>query len=156
MSGLLAAGKNYGANDAFPIEDIDDSPLPGSMEKRNKVFYSVGNNQDFDNQVISWVNSLRAKVRNGVQAPHEFISLDVLLHEMRLFKFPQEQELMRGAAKVAVSAHQRAMKTCRPGMMEYEIDAENTVSEIRGRFRLYQHRWWWRKMPVFFTISITT
>ena len=59
-----------------------------------------------------------------MQAPHEFISLDVLLHEMRLFKSPQEQELMRGAAKVAVSAHQRAMKTCRPGMMEYEIDAE--------------------------------
>ena len=57
MSGLLGAVENYGANDAFPIEDIDDI-LPGLMEKRNKVFYSVGNNQDFDNQVISWVNSL--------------------------------------------------------------------------------------------------
>ena len=123
MSGLLGAVENYGANDAFPIEDIDEI-LPGLMENRNKVFYSIGNNQDFDNQVISWVNSLRAKVRNGVQAPHEFISLDVLLHEMRLFKSPQEQQLMRDAAKVSVSAHQRAMKTCKPDMMEYEIDAE--------------------------------
>ncbi len=75
-------------------------------------------------KVISWVNTLRAKVRNGVQAPHEFVSLDVFLHEMRLFKSKAEHKLMREAAKVAVRAHQRAMKTCRPGMMEYEIDAE--------------------------------
>lgn len=123
MAGLEGAVENYEANDAFPIEDIDDI-LPGLMENRNKVFYSVGNNQDFDNQVISWVNSLRAKVRNGVQAPHEFISLDVMLHEMRLFKSSQEQALMRAAAEVSVNAHQRAMKACQPGMMEYEIDAE--------------------------------
>jgi Xaa-Pro aminopeptidase len=43
---------------------------------------------------------------------------------MRLFKSPAEQKLMREAAKVSVKAHQRAMQACRPGMMEYEIDAE--------------------------------
>ncbi|KAG1661962.1 Xaa-Pro aminopeptidase [Nymphon striatum] len=123
MAGLVGAVETYGASDAFPIEDIDEI-LPGLMENRNKVYYSVGNNQDFDNQVISWVNSLRAKVRNGIQAPHEFISLDVMLHEMRLFKSKQEQALMRDAAKVSVNAHQRAMKVCKPNMMEYEIDAE--------------------------------
>ena len=123
MAGLDGVINDYGADDAFPIDDIDDI-LPGLMENRNKVYYSIGNNQDFDNQVISWINSLRAKVRNGVQAPHEFVSLDVFLHEMRLFKSPAEQKLMREAAKVSVKAHQRAMKACRPGMMEYEIDAE--------------------------------
>jgi Xaa-Pro aminopeptidase len=94
------------------------------MENRSKVYYSIGNNPDFDKQVISWVNSLRTKVRNGVQAPHEFISLDVFLHEMRLFKSPQEQQLMRDAGAVSVRAHQRAMKVCKPEMMEYEIEAE--------------------------------
>ena len=123
MVGLEGAVSDYGADDAFPFEDIDDI-LPGLMENRSKVYYSVGNNQSFDNQVISWVNSLRAKVRNGVQAPHEFVSLDVFLHEMRLFKSKAEQKMMREAAIVAVNAHQRAIKHCRPGMMEYEIDAE--------------------------------
>ncbi len=123
MAGLEGVVSDFGADDAFPIDDIDDI-LPGLMENRSKVYYSVGNNQEFDNQVISWVNTLRAKVRNGVQAPHEFVSLDVFLHEMRLFKSKAEQKLMREAAKVAVRAHQRAMKMCRPGMMEYEIDAE--------------------------------
>jgi len=123
MSGLEGATVDYNADDAFPFEDINEI-LPGLMENRSKVFYSVGNNADFDKQVISWVNSLRTKVRNGVQAPHEFISLDVFLHEMRLFKSPQEQQLMRDAGAVSVRAHQRAMKTCKPEMMEYEIEAE--------------------------------
>ncbi len=123
MVGLDGAVENYNADDAFPIDDIDEI-LPSLMENRSKVFYSVGNNQNFDNQVISWVNSLRAKVRNGVQAPHEFISLDRFLHEMRLFKSPQEQQLMRDAGAVSVRAHERAMKACRPEMMEYEIEAE--------------------------------
>jgi len=123
MVGLDGAVEDYNADDAFPIEDIDDI-LPGLMENRSKVFYSVGNNPDFDKQVISWINSLRAKVRNGVQAPHEFVSLDVFLHEMRLFKSPQEQQLMRDAGAVSVRAHQRAMKVCNVGMMEYEIEAE--------------------------------
>lgn len=127
MAGLEGAVETHGADDAFPIADIDDI-LPGLMENHRKVFYSVGNNPEFDKQVISWVNSLRAKVRNGVQAPHEFVSLDVLLHEMRLFKSPQEQQLMRDAANVSVGAHQRAMKACKPGMMEYEIDAEYMCS----------------------------
>lgn len=123
MAGLEGAMQDYNANDAFPIDDIDEI-LPGLLENRSKVFYSVGNNEDFDKQVISWVNSLRAKVRNGVQAPHEFVSLDVFLHELRLFKSEAEQAVMREAAAVAVKSHERAMQVCRPGLMEYEIDAE--------------------------------
>ncbi len=123
MAGLQGAVDDFSAEDAFPLDDIDEI-LPGLMENRHKVVFSIGNSASFDKQVISWVNSLRGKVRNGVQAPHEFVSLDVYLHEMRLFKSPAEQELMRDAAKVSIAAHQQAMKTCKPGLMEYEIDAE--------------------------------
>ena len=123
MAGLEGVVETYAADDAFPISDIDEI-LPGLMEKRNKVYYNVGNNPEFDNQVISWMNSLRAKVRSGVQAPYEFISLNKFLHEMRLIKSLAEQNLMREAAQVSVKAHERAMKVCQPEMMEYEIEAE--------------------------------
>jgi len=122
MAGLEGAVETYAADDAFPIDDIDEI-LPGLMENRNQVFYTLGNNHAFDKKVISWLNSVRGKVRNGIQAPHEFISLDTFLHEMRLFKSPAEQKLMRAAAAVSVQAHQRAMQTCQPGMMEYEVEA---------------------------------
>lgn len=123
MIGLEGAVSDYGADDAFPVEDIDEI-LPGLMENRARVYYSVGVDREFDSQVISWANALRAKVRQGVQAPHEFISLDVNLHEMRLFKSEAEQDVMRFAAKTAMSAHKKAMQVCRPGQMEYELEAQ--------------------------------
>lgn len=123
MVGLDGAISDYAADDAFPIEDIDEI-LPGLMENRAKVYYSVGVDLEFDSQVISWANSLREKVRQGVQAPHEFISLDVNLHEMRLFKSEAEQNVMRFAAETAILAHKKAMRSCHPGKMEYEIEAE--------------------------------
>ena len=123
MVGLDNAISDYGADDAFPIDDLDDI-VPGLMENRNRVYYSVGVNPEFDKQVISWANSFKAKVRNGVQAPQEFVSLNVFLHEMRLFKSPAEQAVMRHAANIAMSAHRIAMQATQPNKIEYEIEAE--------------------------------
>ncbi len=122
-AGLEGAREIYGADDAFPIDDIDDI-LPGLLENREKVFYSMGRYTDFDQRLINWVNEVRNKARNGVHAPGEFVDLNHILHEMRLFKSPEEIRLMKRAAKISAQAHRRAMQSCRPGMMEYEIEAE--------------------------------
>jgi Xaa-Pro aminopeptidase len=122
-AGLDGARELYGADDAFPIEDIDDI-LPGLLENREKVFCSMGRHPEFDAKLMEWVNEVRAKSRNGVSAPGEFVDLNHLLHEMRLFKRPEEIRLMKRAAKVSTQAHRRAMQTCRPGLMEYELEAE--------------------------------
>ncbi len=114
---------DYGADDAFPIGDIDDI-LPGLMEQCDRVYYTMGANPEFDKHVIRWVNSLRARAGAGSHTPHEFVALEHLLHDMRLYKSRSEISAMRRAAKIAVSAHRRAMRLCRPGMMEYEIQAE--------------------------------
>jgi Xaa-Pro aminopeptidase len=122
-AGLDGARAVYGADDAFPIEDIDEI-LPGLIENREKVFYSIGRQADFDVRLTGWVNEVRAKNRNGVHAPGEFVDLDHILHEMRLIKRAEEIKLMKRAAKISGAAHRRAMQACRPGMMEYEIEAE--------------------------------
>ena len=122
-AGLDGARELYGADDAFPIDDIDDI-LPGLLENREKVFCSMGRHPEFDAKLMEWVNEVRAKSRNGVSAPGEFVDLNHLLHEMRLFKRPEEIRLMKRAAKVSAQAHRRAMQACRPGLMEYEIEAE--------------------------------
>lgn len=122
-AGPEGAVKLYGADDAFPIDDIDDI-LPGLLENRPRVYYSMGHYPDFDARVIEWVNEVRAKARTGVSAPGEFVDLDHILHEMRLYKRPEEVRVMKRAAKVSAAAHRRAMRACRPDMMEYEIEAE--------------------------------
>ena len=122
-AGPEGAVQRYGADDAFPIDDIDDI-LPGLLEDKEKVFYSMGRHAEFDLRLIQWVNEVRAKSRTGVHAPGEFVALDHILHEMRLFKSAEEVRLMRRAAKISANAHRRAMRAARPGMMEYELEAE--------------------------------
>ena len=122
-AGPEGAVQRYGADDAFPIDDIDDI-LPGLLENKEKVYYSMGRHAEFDLRLIQWVNEVRAKSRTGVHAPGEFVALDHILHEMRLFKSAEEVRLMRRAAKISANAHRRAMRAARPGMMEYELEAE--------------------------------
>lgn len=122
-AGPTGACRDFGADDAFPIADIDEI-LPGLMESRARVYYTVGVNRDFDQRLVGWVNGLRAQAKHGRHAPHEIVALEHALHEMRLFKSRAEVEQMRHAARIAAAAHLRAMRHCRPGMFEYEIAAE--------------------------------
>ncbi len=122
-AGQDGAIADFGADDAFPIDDIDDI-LPGIMESCSRVYYTMGMYPEFDAQVAEWVNTLRAKLSRGVHTPHEFVALDHLLHDMRLYKSRSEISAMRRSAKVAVAAHKRAMRVTRPGMYEYEVEAE--------------------------------
>ena len=122
-AGPEGACENYGADDAFPIDDIDEI-LPGMLEGRDRVYYSMGKDSDFDHQVMSWINSIRAKVRSGATPPGEFLDLDHFLHDMRLYKKAAEAKVMRKAGEISADAHVRAMRFCRPGINEYQLEAE--------------------------------
>jgi Xaa-Pro aminopeptidase len=122
-TGLKGAKEIYAADDTFPIEDLDDI-LPGLLENKERIYYTMGSDKEFDQRVLKWVNQVREKVRKGVNAPDEFISLNHFLHDMRLYKSRHEISLMRKAAKISAAAHKRAMKICRPGMMEYQLESE--------------------------------
>jgi len=122
-AGLEGACDTYRADDAFPIGDIDDI-LPGLMENRDRVYYAMGVYPEFDQNVMGWVNQVRGQARAGVNAPGEFVALDHLVHEMRLFKGKSELNALRKAMEVSARAHRRAMQICRPGLREYQLEAE--------------------------------
>jgi Xaa-Pro aminopeptidase len=119
-----------GANDAFPIEDIDEI-LPGLMENRRRIFYSMGAHDEFDPRVLGWVNELRAHSGQGSSAPQEFVALSHILDDLRLYKSRREQTSLRRSAAIAVGAHRRAMRFAKPGCMEYEVMAE-VLHEFRS------------------------
>jgi Xaa-Pro aminopeptidase len=137
-AGLDGAVEHYGADDAFPISDIDEI-LPGLLENRERVYYAMGCNPDFDRQVMEWINLLRKQSRAGVHTPGEFIDLDHQLHDMRLYKSAAEIKIMRKAAQISAKAHMRAMRVCRPGMMEYQLESEilHECSQYGARFQAY-------------------
>ena len=122
-AGQEGAVEQFGADDAFPIDDIDDI-IPGLIEGCNRVYYTMGMYTDFDAHIADWLNSLRSGSSRGLHTPQEFVALDHLLHDMRLYKSRAEISAMRKSAKIAVAAHERAMRMTRPGLFEYEVEAE--------------------------------
>ncbi|MEJ1403310.1 MAG: aminopeptidase P N-terminal domain-containing protein, partial [Candidatus Sedimenticola sp. (ex Thyasira tokunagai)] len=113
----------YGADDSFPIGDLNDI-LPRMLEQCERVFYAMGCNPELDKQMSEWINGIRTHSRAGSHGPLEFIALDHYLHDMRLYKSRSEISAMRKAAQISSRAHKRAMKFCRPGLMEWQLEAE--------------------------------
>lgn len=122
-AGLEGARKRYGADLALPIEALNEA-LPGMLEGRVRILYAIGSHAKLDELVPRWIAGLRRQGRSGVEVPEQILALEPLLHEMRLIKQPQELELMREAARISVAGHRRMMRRCRPGLFEYQLEAE--------------------------------
>lgn len=122
-AGLDGATQEYGADDSFPIDDLGDI-LPGLLENRQKVFYPMGRDPDLDHHLMEWITHIRSQTRSGINAPGELVSLEHILHEMRLIKSAAEIELMQKAADVSAKGHIRAMQRCAAGRYEYQIEGE--------------------------------
>ncbi len=131
LLGPDAATKELGVDDAYPIGDADEI-LPGLIEGRDRVYYAMGSDTNFDERVMGWVKTIKEKNRLGGHPPGEFLMLNPLLHELRLVKSSNEIKMMETAAKISGEGHRRAMACCRPGVYEYELEAELNYAFARG------------------------
>jgi Xaa-Pro aminopeptidase len=137
-AGPEGAVADFGMDDAFPIGDIDDI-IPGLIEGRQRIYYSMGHNDVFDRHVMSWVNQIRQQVRAGATPPGDFTDLAFLLHDLRLIKSAQELRIMGKAGDISARAHIRAMQASRPGRWEYHLESElfREFAEHGARFPAY-------------------
>lgn len=133
--GLVGAREHFGAEQSFPMDEFSKQ-LPRLLENRARVFVTMGRYKDFDYALTNCINTVRAKQRTGVQPPAEFLDLGHILHEMRLIKKKDEQNLMRKAAQMSAAGHRRAMRVTKPGMYEYQVQAE-----LECEFRLRGSAW---------------
>ncbi len=121
--GPEGAVEHFAVDEAYPIDELEER-LPEMMGHCESVYYTMGLRPEFDKVVMKCVNDLRLQSRRGTRAPYEFVSLEYLLHDMRLFKNREEISLLRKAAKISVQAHIHVMQVCEPGMNETELEAE--------------------------------
>jgi len=123
MAGTEGATEKFGFDRAYPMAEMKKR-LPRLLHGRERVYYDLGKDPDFDQLLIGWLNEFRSKTRKKFQAPDEITALDHNLHEMRLFKSRAEISTMRKSARIAATAHRHAMRACKPGLNEAEIHAE--------------------------------
>jgi len=122
-AGVEGAVEAFGADVAFPIDELQKK-LPDYLGNVEHLHYRLAQNDEADAKLFDCLNLLRRGARRGVMAPQAVIDPSVHLHEMRLRKSYGELATMRRAASITQEAHLRAMELTRPGMHEYEIDAE--------------------------------
>ncbi|MBR9827894.1 MAG: Xaa-Pro aminopeptidase [Oceanospirillales bacterium] len=130
--------RDFGADQAFALDALEQQ-MPLLLNGVQRLYYALGNDETLDTRVRGWLNQVRAQARQGAEAPEELVLLDNLLHELRLFKSDEEQAVMRRAAEISAEAHCRAMLACRPGMHEYQLEAEITgyCMQQGARFQAY-------------------
>lgn len=129
--GPEAARQAFGFDEAWPIACLDEK-LPELLADRPCLWHALGHDPDWDARIAKALNAVRAQARSGKRAPATLHDLRQVLDAMRRVKDAAELELMQRAADITSAGHVRAMAACRPGMAEYELEAELTY-EFRRR-----------------------
>lgn len=122
-AGQKGATTDFDVDEAFPIEQFASS-LSSYLAGKNTIFYSLGRYPELDQIVLASINTIKKQHRSGVDSPIEIVDVNFLIDDMRVKKSQAEIELMRKAAEISSQAHIRAMKACRPGCYEYQLEAE--------------------------------
>lgn len=122
-AGVDGAVDDFEADEAYAIDLLDEEIIEKLLDKQ-KLFYRIGHRAEFDARVSKWIVQANGESRKGTTAPAQLIQLDRIVDEMRLHKDAEEIQLMQIASDISAEAHTQAMKTVKPGMMEYALEAE--------------------------------
>ncbi|MDW5502053.1 Xaa-Pro aminopeptidase [Pseudomonas lundensis] len=121
--GQDAAPAKLNVDRALPFDEINDQ-LPLLLNGLDVVYHAQGQYAYADQILFAALDKLRKGFRQNLQAPATLTDWRPWLHEMRLFKSSEEMVVMRRAGEISAQAHTRAMQKCRPGMFEYQLEAE--------------------------------
>ena len=118
-----AARERFGVDECHPVAELDER-MTALLADQHAVHYALGSDAGLDARMQRWLGAVRAQARAGIAAPAMAVDVRTLIDEMRLVKDAHEQDLMRRAGVITAGAHVRAMRTTRPGMLEYQVEAE--------------------------------
>lgn len=121
--GPEAAPTVLGVEYAHSNQELDRK-LGELLADQDAVYIRLAESAEADRRLRHWMKQVRGQARSGINPPSEFHDVEAFIHEMRLFKDAQEIDTMRRAAAISARAHIRAMQVCKPGIREYQLEAE--------------------------------
>ena len=121
--GVEAAKAQFGADEVYPIAELDEK-LPQYIEKADRIYYRLGRDKGFNGKVLHhWQRQMATYQKKGY-GPTALEDPAPVLHPLRQIKSASELALMRQAAQIAVDAHNLAREYAKPGLYEYQVQAE--------------------------------
>ncbi len=121
-AGIEGAISEFGANAAYRIDELD-RVLPEILARVESIYYPLGNNEPMNQRMVGWLRQCQALRPRSGSGANSLLDPREILHEMRLFKEPDELELMRRAIAISNLAHRRAMREARGGKGEWAVEA---------------------------------
>src|SRR5581483_6398502 len=107
-AGVEGAQRDYSADEAFTIDQFDEK-LTEILDGPRVLYYAFGHTDSgIDQKIIQQLTMMRESNRKPFEPPRTIIDPSTILHEMRVLKSSEEVEIM---------------KSVRPGMWEYEVEA---------------------------------
>jgi len=123
MLGLDEAKSKLLFDHSYDIKSLDIQ-IPMLMQGRDKVYFMLGKDSEFDKKIVQWTNAVKKEKWSKSLAPHELVSIKPFLDDMRVYKSKDEIKCMQKSANIAAAAHIKMMQTCSPGLFEYNLNAE--------------------------------
>ena len=120
--GLDGAIDKHGAIVSYPIDDLEKE-LPRWLRTSEHVFVDLSRQDPLVQRLHAIVRRVQAERPRLGSGPTALLDASAVIHEQRLKKAPDELTRMRDAIAIACEAHHEAMRTVRPGMHEYEVEA---------------------------------
>lgn len=118
-----AAAIHYEFDEAYAIDELD-SLIPALLLDQPVLFKSFSTSEAVESTLRGWLSAAEKQARGSRQVPSQTQDLRAPLAEMRLIKDASEIAAMRQAARISAGAHRRAMRAARPGVHEYQLEAE--------------------------------
>lgn len=121
---LGAAGvvAEHGVDQAF--ENADRDAQLGTLLAGRELLYLPLDCSDAISMAEDAFQEAQAGLRRGRPSLKGWLDISPLIHAMRLIKSDAEIALIRHAALISAHAHRRAMRASRPGLSEFQLQAE--------------------------------
>lgn len=118
--------ERFGADAGQPLDTLDGE-LVKLLDGVDRVYLpfcsDTPRRQDPMDAVTRVVARLGRRNRWGETPPPTLCDANLLIGEDRMFKDPSALASLRKAIDLTAAAHTQAMRRCRPGMHEYQIEA---------------------------------
>jgi len=127
---LEKAKKLSGVESVFWMDEYKKM-LPKLMNESEHIYLWKNNAPKFTTEVPYKALRMEEKLKKDYPN-HQFEELAPLTTELRLIKKKEELVAMKKAVEITGKAYHRLLKKLKPGMMEYEVEANITYEYIRN------------------------
>ena len=126
-AGVDGAVESHGADAAFPVEELDEK-LSELLTEVGTVHYSLGADTRLDRLVAQLVGQRRSGAQRGGRPLLGVVDPKPAIDRMRMIKSTGEIAALERAIEITGRGFDAAMRSTRPGVHEYQVQAELEAS----------------------------